>query len=290
MNPEEARILIVMPVHNEAGYLHSCLESFVRQTRPPDALRVVDDHSSDTTADIVREYAAKHPWIQLVTRRSAPQRQPGAKVVAAFLAGLPDDWENFGYIGKFDGDIILPPDYFEKILESCALRPTLGMCSGLLYIHKEGQWVYEPIADQSHVRGPVKFYRRECFREIGGLRPFIGWDAADVLLARFYGFETETRKDLIVKHLRPTGSGYSAANARLQGMALYNLRYGWLLSGIAAVKMALRRKKPLLPWHALTAYIRAFAGDKPRMLNPEEGRFARKWRWKGVYNRLLKGL
>jgi len=78
-------------------------------------------------------------------------------------------------------------------------------------------------------------------------------------------------------------------NARLQGLALYNLRYGWLISGIAACKMALTRKKPLLPWHALTAYIRAYMGGKPRMLSKEQGRFARNWRWKGILNRLLKG-
>lgn len=290
MSPQQPRILIVMPVHNEAAHIGSCLESFVRQTRLPNSLRVVDDHSTDTTADIIRGYAAKHPWIQLVQRRSTPQRQPGTKVVEAFLSGLPGDWKHYDYIGKFDGDILLPPDYFEKILESFALRRNLGMCSGLLYIQKEGEWEYEPIADKSHVRGPVKCYSRDCFQAIGGLRPFIGWDTADVLLARFHGFETQTRTDLMVKHLRPTGSGYSARNARLQGMALYNLRYGWLLSGIAAGKMAVKRKKPLLPWHALTAYVRAYGSGKPRMLNREQGRFARKLRWKGVYSRLLKGL
>jgi glycosyltransferase involved in cell wall biosynthesis len=290
MSPEETRILIVMPVHNEAAHIGPCLESFVSQTRHPDSLRVVDDHSSDTTADIVREYVEAHSWIQLVERRSSPQRQPGSKVVEAFRAGLPEDWEHFDFIGKFDGDILLPPDYFEKVLESYSLNPEVGMSSGLLHIEKEGKWIYEPIADKSHVRGPVKFYSRECYQAVGGLRPFIGWDAADVLLARFHGFEIQTRKDLIVKHLRPTGSGYSSGNAQLQGMALYNLRYGWLLSGVAALKMALTRKKPLLPWHALTAYIRAYTSGKPRMLSREEGRFARKWRWKGIYARLLKGL
>jgi glycosyltransferase involved in cell wall biosynthesis len=290
MSPEQNRILVVMPVHNEAAQIRSCLESFAGQTRPPDSLRVVDDHSTDATADIVREYAAAHPWIQLVEHRSSASRQPGAKVVEAFLAGLPANWEHFDYIGKFDGDIILPADYFEKLLETFVPESNLGMCSGLMYIEKLGDWVYEPIAERSHVRGPVKFYSRDCFQAIGGLRPFIGWDTADVLLARFYGFESQTRKDLMVKHLRPTGRGYSARNAGLQGLALYNLRYGWLLSGIAACKMALTRRKPLLPLHALYAYIRAYMGGKPRMLSKEQGRFARKLRWRGVFDRLFKGL
>jgi glycosyltransferase involved in cell wall biosynthesis len=289
MDSNQVSILIVMPVHNEAVNIRPCLDSFIGQTRIPDFLRVVDDHSTDGTAEIVREYASKHSWISLIERRSTPRRQPGAKVVDAFLGGLPKDWEQFDYIGKFDGDIVLPPTYFETILQTFALRPALGMCSGLLYTQQQGAWVYEPISERSHVRGPVKCYSRSCFRAIGGLRPFIGWDTADVLLARFHGFETETRPDLIVRHLRPTGRGYSARNAGLQGMALYNLRYGWLLSGVAAVKMSLTRKAPLLPWHALLAYFRAYISRKPRMLTREQGQFARKWRWKGVYNRLFKG-
>lgn len=289
MSSKEARILIVMPVHNEAAHIRSCLDSFVGQTRPPDLLRVVDDHSTDGTAEVVREYASRHPWIQLKARTSTPRRQPGAKVVEAFLAGLPTDWEHFDFIGKFDGDIVLPPNYFEDILEAFALKPRLGMCSGLLHVEQQGSWAYEPIADKSHVRGPVKCYSMSCYKAIGGLRPFIGWDTADALLARFHGFETETRPDLVVKHLRPTGKGYSARNAALQGMALYNLRYGWLLSGIAALKMAMTRKAPMLPWHALAAYSRAYLGRSPRVLTREQGRFARKWRWTGIRNRLFKG-
>lgn len=290
MNSSQERILIVMPVHNEAAHIGSCLDSFAGQTRRPDSLIVVDDHSTDGTGDIVREYASRHPWIRLSERRSSPQRQPGTKVVEAFRSGLPADWEAFDYIGKFDGDIVLPPVYFEKILESFAKEPTLGMCSGVLYIQKQGKWIYESIAKESHVRGPVKCYSRDCFRAIGGLRPFIGWDVADVLLARFNGFDTKTLTGLVVRHLRPTGRGYSAHNARLQGLALYNLRYGWLLSGVAAAKMAITRKKLLLPWHAGSAYLKAFLSGKSRILTPEQGRFARKWRWKGIYARLFKGL
>jgi glycosyltransferase involved in cell wall biosynthesis len=289
MDPREERILIVMPVHNEAAHIHLCLDSFVNQTRTPDVLRIVDDDSTDGSGEVIRDYASRYSWIQFVEHTSAPLRQPGAKVVEAFLDGLPADWEHFDFIGKFDGDIVLPANYFESILQTFSIRSNLGMCSGLLYTEQQGEWAYEPISGRSHVRGPLKCYRRSCYQAIGGLRPFIGWDTADVLLARFHGFETETRPDLVVRHLRPTGKGYSARNSGLQGVALYNLRYGWLLSGIAAAKMGLTRKSPLLPWHAMVAYCRAYMGGKPRMLTREEGRFARKWRWNGIYKRLFKG-
>ena len=286
MSSKKARVLIIMPAHNEAGHIAACLESFAAQTCPPDSRRIVDDSSTDETAALACRFTTEHSWMQLLRHPSDADRRPGAKVVEAFRAGLPHDWESYDYIGKFDADIVLPPTYFEEILKAFGTTPSLGICSGLLYIEQEGKWTYEPIANRDHVRGPVKLYSMPCFRAIGGLRPAIGWDTADVLLARYHGFQVDTLPALKVRHLRPTGSGYSAHNDRLQGRALYNLRYGWLLSLAAAGKMALKRRNPLLPWHAMTAYAKAFIRRDPRMLSPEEGRFARAWRWKMIRGRL----
>ena len=129
-----------------------------------------------------------------------------ALLPAGERAKLARQW-GFDYIGKFDADIILPPTYFEEVLTAFGRNPKVGLCSGLLYIEREGKWVYEAISRPGHVRGPVKFYSRACFQAIGGLRPFIGWDTADTLLARYHGFEVATLPSLKVKHLRPTGAG-----------------------------------------------------------------------------------
>ncbi|MGB5652966.1 MAG: glycosyltransferase family A protein [Robiginitalea sp.] len=287
MKEDADRILIVIPAHNEGAHITECLESFVNQTRIPDEVRVVNDNSSDQTAALVIRFAKTHPWIKLINRTSSEEHLPGAKVVQAFTEGLGADWSSFDFIGKFDADILLPPDYFEEIQNTFLQNPKTGLCSGLLYVEKEGQWIYEAIANTNHVRGPVKLYSRACFSSIGGLRPFIGWDTADVLLARYHGFEVRTLPNLKVKHLRPTGAGYSARNARFQGKALYHLNYGWLLSLIAAGKMGLQRKKSTLPWHAMKAYLQAYTAGAPRMLDSEEGKFVRQWRWKQIMGRLF---
>jgi glycosyltransferase involved in cell wall biosynthesis len=276
-----------MPAHNEASNIISCLQSFAGQSRVPEELRVVDDNSTDGTAALVAEFAKTHPWVKVITRHSSRDHLPGEKVVKAFTYGLGTDWEAFDYIGKFDADLILPPTYFEEVLNAFGRKPNLGVCSGVLYIEREGEWVYEAISHPSHVRGPLKLYSRACFKAIGGLRPFIGWDAADVLLARYQGFEVATLPDLTVKHLRPTGAGYSARNARFQGKALYHLNYGWLLSLIAAGKMGFKRGNPSLPWFAMKSYFQAFRSRAPRMLSTEEARFARSWRWKQMRGRLF---
>ena len=284
---EAERILIVMPAHNEGAHIIQCLESFANQSRTPDELRVVNDNSSDQTGALVAEFSKTHPWIKLINRTSSEEHLPGAKVIEAFNEGLGSDWNSFDFIGKFDADILLPPDYFEKILQNFLKNPKTGICSGLLYIKREGQWIYEAIANTDHVRGPVKLYSRACFSSIGGLRPFIGWDTADVLLARYRGFEVHTLPDLKVKHLRPTATGYSTRNAQFQGKALYHLNQGWLLSLIAAAKMGVKRRKTTLPWYAMLAYFQAYKAGAPRMLHAEEGKFVRQWRWKKIMGRLF---
>ena len=278
----DQRLLIVIPAHNEAEYLERCLDSFLAQTRKPDLLLIADDSSSDRTPEIVKKYGAKHPWIRLERKKSDPGHTPGAKVVRAFQYGLDRVREPFGFIGKFDADIVLPPDYFERVLKAFGARPKLGMCAGLLYVEKKGKRVYEPIADRSHVRGPLKLYRRDCFQAIGGLRPAIGWDTADVLLARYHGYETLTLPELEVVHLRPTGGAYSATRARLQGEALYHLRYDPGLLLLSSLKMAWKRRQPLMPLRHLQGFLKARRSGPPGLLSAEEGRFARQWRWRQI--------
>ena len=276
-----------MPAHNEAEHLQRCLESFLAQTRKPDLLVVVDDSSTDRTPEIVREISGQHSWVRLVHKSSDPGHLPGAKVVQAFQYGLEQLREPYDFIGKFDADIVLPPDYFERVLRAFSARPKLGMCAGLLYVEKGGKRIYEPIADRSHVRGPVKLYSLSCFEAIGGLRPAIGWDTADVLLARYHGFETHTLPELEVVHLRATGQAYSAAKAQLQGTALYNLRYDTGLLLLSSLKMAWKRRQPLMPFRHLQGYLKARRLGPPGLLNAEEGRFARQWRWQQIRSKFV---
>ena len=104
------------------------------------------------------------------------------------------------------------------------------MASGLCYIEKKGQWIYENIASKNHIRGPLKAYRKDCFEAIGGLKESIGWDTIDELLALYNGWGFKTDETLIVKHLKPTTINYNIKARNLQGKALYIIRSGIMLS------------------------------------------------------------
>ena len=279
------QISIIIPAHNESAYLSACLNSFTEQTRIPNELIIVDDNSSDNTFQIAGEYAKKFHWIKVVQRKSSDEHVPGKKVVDTFNFGL-EHASNYDLIGKFDADILLPPDYFESMQNHFQSNWQLGMCSGLLYVKKKEDWVYETIADKNHIRGPIKLYHKACFKKIGGLRPGVGWDTVDVLLAKYHNFETLTVDGLIVKHLRPTGHGYSTKNYRAKGEALFKMRYGLPLAKLALLKMAVQNKSPKLYLAGILAYIRCWMTQKKRFVTREEGIFIRKLRWKGVLQKI----
>ncbi|MEC3966333.1 glycosyltransferase family 2 protein [Flagellimonas halotolerans] len=278
------RISIVIPAHNEAAFLKDCLDSFVAQTYLPNEIIVVDDNSSDDTFKIAQSYAQKYNWIKVLQRNSTDKHVPGKKVIDTFNFGLEHTLE-YDFIGKFDADIILPNNYFELIVNQFKANWKLGMCSGLLYIKKAGDWVYENIADKNHIRGPIKLYRKACFNKIGRLRPDVGWDTVDTLLAKYHDFDTLTLPELKVKHLRPTGHGYSSKNHQTKGVAMYKMRYGIVLTKIAALKMAWQTKNPGLYFQAVFGYFKAFFQKQPRYVSKQEGKFIRSYRWKGIWSK-----
>lgn len=278
------RINIIIPAHNEAAFLKDCLDSFVAQTYLPNEVIVVDDNSSDDTFRIAQGYAQKYDWISVLQRNSVDKHIPGKKVVDTFNFGL-EHTSEYDLIGKFDADIILPNNYFELIVNQFQANWKLGMCSGLLYIKKDDEWVYENIAEKSHIRGPIKLYHKACFNKIDGLRPGVGWDTVDTLLAKYHDFETLTLPQLQVKHLRPTGHGYSSKNYQSKGGALYKMRYGIVLTKIAALKMAWQAKSLKLYFQVILGYLKACIDKKPKYVSKHEGKFIRSYRWKGIWSK-----
>lgn len=280
------QICVVIPAHNEEKYLADCLYSFVQQTQKPDELIVVDDNSTDGTFKIASGFAGDHEWITVVQKESSDEHLPGQKVVEAFNFGLAQASLHYDLIGKFDADIILPNNYFEQMRNHFQANWLLGMCSGLLFVEKNGEWVYENIAKKTHVRGPIKLYYRQVFELMGGLRLGTGWDTVDTLLCQYHDFEVKTDPSLQVKHLRPTGHGYSKTNYRAKGEALYKMRYGLPLAKLALLKMAWQAKNIMLYFQGIFGYLGAWFGKLPKFVTKEEGRFIRKTRWMGVFHKV----
>src|SRR5690606_1234671 len=243
---------------------------------------VVNDNSTDRTAEIVNEFAQKHSWLSLVNKASDAIHLPGSKVIQAFNTGYEIIDEEYDIIVKLDADLILPPDYFESILEVFKNNPKAGMVGGFAYIEKNGEWILESLTDKDHIRGAFKAYRKELFLQMGKLRTAMGWDTADELLAKFYGWEVITVERLKVKHLKPTGANYDKSARYKQGAAFYTLGYGFVITAIASVKLAMKKGNPGLFIDYINGYFKAKKENKAMLVTKEQAKFVRQYRWKKI--------
>jgi len=62
------KVSVIMPVYNVEAYLRQCLDSVVNQTLRDIEIICVDDGSTDGSAAILDEYAAKDPRVKVIRR------------------------------------------------------------------------------------------------------------------------------------------------------------------------------------------------------------------------------
>jgi glycosyltransferase involved in cell wall biosynthesis len=278
---------IVIPSHNEEKFIKSTLQSIVEQTVLPQKVVVVNDNSTDATADIVLTFAEKHPFISLVNKTSDAIHLPGSKVIQAFQKGLETLDDKYDILVKADADLIFPSHYFETIIKHFESDHQIGMVGGFAYIEKNGEWLLENLTDKDHIRGAFKAYRKATFQQIGGLKPAMGWDTVDELLCKFYNWKVVTDESLQVKHLKPTGANYNKASRYKQGEAFYSLGYGFFITAIASLKLAMRKGKPLLFLDYIQGFWKAQSAKKTLLVTAEQARFIRNYRWQKMKGKLL---
>ncbi len=278
---------IVIPAHNEEDFMALTLQSLAEQTVLPTKAVIVNDNSTDRTADIVLAFAEKHPWISLVNATSDAIHLPGSKVIQAFQKGLATLDDHYDIMVKADADLIFPPNYFETIIQHFQSDNRIGMVGGFAYIEKNGEWLLENLTDKDHIRGAFKAYRKATFQQIDGLKPAMGWDTVDELLCKFYDWKVVTDASLKVKHLKPTGANYNKTARYKQGEAFYTLGYGFFITAIASLKLAMRKGKPLLFADYIKGFWKAKSAKKPLLVTEEQARFIRKYRWKKMKEKLI---
>jgi glycosyltransferase involved in cell wall biosynthesis len=275
-------IYIIIPAHNEDHYIGKTLQSLVKQTLLPNKVVVVNDNSTDTTQSIVEDYASKYSWITILNSKSSDNHLPGSKIITAFNKGLETLDDNYDIICKFDADLIFPDNYLEVITNHFKNNDILGMASGFCYIERNNSWVLENLTNKDHIRGALKAYKKECFEQIGQLKPSMGWDTVDELLAKYHGWEILTDETLHVKHLKPTGQSYNKGSRYLQGEAMYKMRYGFWITLISAVKLAYKKGSLKLFRDYIAGYFQAKSKRTEFLVSKDEGKFIRDLRWKGI--------
>jgi len=208
----DLKYVLITPARNERQFIELTLKSVVAQTILPIKWIIVSDGSTDGTDDLVKQYTADHPWVELVRMTERYDRN-FARKVHAFNAGyarvtaLP-----YNVIGNLDADISFEQGYLAYLLSKFAENPKLGV-AGTPY-QEGGRTVYDyRFASMEFVPGACQLFRRECFEEIGGYIPIKGGtvDSIAVISARMKGWETRTFTDKTCAHHRQSGTAESGA-------------------------------------------------------------------------------
>ena len=266
--------------------MRQTLDSVVAQSLRPTRWVIVDDGSTDATPRILAEYAARHDWIKIVTRRDRGHRAVGPGVVDAFYSGYetiaPEDYD---YLCKLDLDLRLPPRYFELLIARMQADLNLATCSGKTYIEVGDQLVYERHGDENSI-GAAKFYRVACFLAIGGFVREVGWDGIDGHMCRMKGWMAVSWNDPELRfiHLRPQGSshvGIYTGKVR-QGFGQYYMGTGLLFLAASAVSRMNQQPYVLGQLAVLWGWIEAALRGRPRYHNPEFRRFLRRYQMRAL--------
>ncbi|HEY0214476.1 MAG TPA: glycosyltransferase family A protein [Paenirhodobacter sp.] len=283
------RYALITPCRDEAQYMRRTLDSVVAQTEHPALWLVVDDGSTDATPQILAEYAAQYDWIRVVPKPNRGQRAVGPGVIEAFYFGLDQiSMDDFDYVCKFDLDLEMPSRYFEILMDRMEANPRLGSCSGKPWFTWNGGKVSEKCGDEMSV-GMTKFYRVQCFKEIGGFVREVMWDAIDCHKSRQLGWQAQAFNDpeLSFEHLRPMGSSQkSVYTGRMRhGYGQYFMGSSfWFFTASCIFRMA---HPPYITGGLASwwGYVRSALQKKPQLPDPELRTFIRDYQ----RNALIKG-
>jgi glycosyltransferase involved in cell wall biosynthesis len=271
--------------------MRKTLDSVIAQSIPPALWVIVDDGSTDKTPEILKEYAAQYDHIKVVTRENRGHRSVGPGVIDAFYAGLETvNLDEFDFLCKLDLDLVLPEKYFTILLNRMAQNPRRGACSGKPYfVHPQnGQLVSEKCGDENAI-GASKFYRVECFKQIGGFVREVMWDGIDGHRCRMLGWVAASwdEPELRFIHLRPMGSSQkNIFTGRLRhGFGQYFMGSSLVYMTVSALY---RMSRPpyfiggLAMWWG---YVRSMLKTESQLDDPEFRKFLRRYQW----NCLFKG-
>ena len=125
------KLSVITPVYNREKYLPECIESILNQTFEDFEFILIDDHSTDGTSKIIKEYELKDNRIKFLSNKL------NIGATQSFNNGLKISVGK--YIARMDSDDISLPDRFQKqidILENWDELEVIG--TGAILINGNG--------------------------------------------------------------------------------------------------------------------------------------------------------
>ncbi len=101
-------VTVIVPARNEEGFIGACLDSVLAQEDSTLEVLVVDGGSVDRTPELVREYAARDPRVQLL-------KNPDRTIPKALNLALRS--ARGTYLVRVDAHSTIPSDYVARVVE-----------------------------------------------------------------------------------------------------------------------------------------------------------------------------
>jgi len=270
--------VLISPVRDEEALIRHTLESVCAQSALPKRWIIVDNGSTDTTADIVLDYAKRFPWIELVRYPTCAARSFAAKAQAFSAALARVRGLDFEIIGNLDGDVSFDADYLAFLMRKFAEDPSLGV-AGTPFLEDGYDSARDSFEGVHHVAGGVQLFRRQCFEEIGGYVPHFagGIDWIAVTTARMKGWKTRSYHERRFIHYRTIGTATRGTVAAFFSYGEKDYYLGgaplWQLCRVCYRAL----KKPIIVGGLAVAlgYSWAALRSTPRAVSPELMRFHR---------------
>ncbi len=170
------RVSVHMPVFNAEPFLAEAVESILAQTMPDFEFIVIDDGSTDGSAALLDDFAARDSRIRLV-------RRPNRGITATRNEAL--DLAQAEYFAVMDADDVALPERLQRQVDYLDAHPEcVAVGSTVLLIDAEGAPIRRLSEETEHVdidalhlagRGgiithPASMMRRAALVEIGGYR------------------------------------------------------------------------------------------------------------------------
>lgn len=173
-------VSIILPVYNAAATIAKAVQSCLQQTFSDFELIIIDDGSTDKTADLLQKLAATDSRIRIISI-------PHSGVTKAMNTGMENAQGK--YSARMDADDEMLPQRIEKQFAFLEANPDIGLVSSLVkhggdpekqegyaaHIH----WINSLITPEeislnrfveSPVCNPSVLFRTELFRKYGGCR------------------------------------------------------------------------------------------------------------------------